>query len=110
MASKYQPLTSYLSDRGEESIEPSFREIEEVIGTSLPASACLYREWWANSGQPQSKIWTTAGYYVERPDLTKAIIRFVKADDRSRQTGRDPSSPGGRHRRDARGVLFGRRT
>jgi hypothetical protein len=71
MKSKYEPLEIYLAGLSPSmtEISLSFREIEDIIGASLPNSAHVYREWWANqadlSTRPQAKAWIDAGFEVE---------------------------------------------
>lgn len=64
--SKYDPLGAVLADaatRGDRELQLRFDDIDNVVG-GLPASARKYREWWANSGQPQSAVWRGAGWKV----------------------------------------------
>lgn len=66
MGGKYDPLGSLLADaaiRGDRELQLRFADIDEIVG-GLPSSARKYREWWANSGQPQSTVWRGAGWRV----------------------------------------------
>lgn len=66
MGYKYDLLGALLKDaaaRGDRELQLHFDDIDELVG-GLPASARKYREWWANSGQPQSIVWRGAGWRV----------------------------------------------
>ncbi len=70
MKTKYEPLEIYLQNqsRSKNEVSLSFREIEQIIGASLPASAHSYQAWWANqkdvSTRSQAKAWLSAGFVV----------------------------------------------
>ena len=79
---KYKNLGKFLSESGVERIKLSFKDIEKIIGDSLPESATRYAEaWWSNHyGHSQAISWMDAGYdtdYVTDTYKSKAII-FVK--------------------------------
>lgn len=57
----------------------TFAEIEKILDSSLPASACKYREWWANENSEntthvQCKAWSEANYEVGDINLTNKIV------------------------------------
>lgn len=61
--SKYDPLRTHLSGRPRGEFMLTFREIEQVLGFPLPASA-QRPQWWANTtegGGPQLQAWRAAG-------------------------------------------------
>jgi len=63
---KYDPLGALLADaaaRGDRELQLRFDDVDKIVG-GLPASARKYREWWANSGQPQSTVWRGTGWRV----------------------------------------------
>ena len=68
---KYEPLEAFLKSlsRDTKELTVTFREIEKLIGTSLPASAQRYQAWWANqtdtSNRPHAHAWKSAGFKVE---------------------------------------------
>lgn len=68
---KYEPLETFLKSLPKETneITVSFKKIEELIGSPLPASAKSYKAWWANqtdtSNRPQAQAWESAGFKVE---------------------------------------------
>ena len=66
---KYAALTDYLRKAGKDQVTLSFRQLEEILGFTLPKSARRYRPWWANQKAPhvssQSQSWQQAGYAVD---------------------------------------------
>lgn len=72
MKYKYDPLYSYLNTVR---ITLSYKEIEEILGTSLPPSAYEHSEWWDNNtgSRPQNRAWLDAGWKVVKRDLGKSI-------------------------------------
>jgi len=71
MMSKYEPLENYLQNKigSKDKINLSFKEIENIIGAQLPASAKQHRPWWGNQkdnkNRPQARAWLSAGYLVD---------------------------------------------
>jgi len=66
MSSKYDGLRDHLRQQKSPELSLTFKEIEKLIGTSLPKSAVL-PQWWANTKDPltshtQRKAWGDAGY------------------------------------------------
>jgi hypothetical protein len=68
---KYEPLELALRetppDRRELTL--AFRELERILGSSLPKSAYEYRPWWGNQkdskSRPQAHSWLSAGFLVD---------------------------------------------
>jgi hypothetical protein len=65
---KYDPLSEYLRGQSQTEITLSFRQIEKIIGGSLPDSAMM-AWWWGNDGgsqtaQVQRLAWTRARYHA----------------------------------------------
>lgn len=62
---KYDPLRDYLMDQRGHEFELTFRDIERILGASLPASA-QKPQWWANlsgeSSHVQREAWRRAGF------------------------------------------------
>ncbi|GGX95814.1 hypothetical protein GCM10007160_24300 [Litchfieldella qijiaojingensis] len=83
---KYAPLQEYLLQlpRSMPEATLSFKEIEEILGFSLPKSARTYREWWSNqtdlSNRPQAKAWINAGFRVEsiRLHADESWVRLIR--------------------------------
>jgi len=63
---RYARLREFLANQPEEReiVTLKFREIEEIIGGKLPASAYKHRAWWANDSlnHVQSREWLNAGW------------------------------------------------
>ena len=84
---KYAPLFEALRrahpTTGRE-LRMTFTEVEEVIGTSLPASARRYREWWGNEREGtnarhvQARAWMAAGWEVWTVDFANEEVVFVQ--------------------------------
>jgi len=79
MTGQFTPLTSFLERANRETVELTFDELEDVLGRPLSKSARTHRAWWSNSGHAHAITWTGAGYRVERPDLARGIVRFVRS-------------------------------
>ncbi len=76
---KYEPLTAHLRGRELAEWAPSFAEIEDILGFSLPPSARKYREWWGNqagAGHSQASSWQDAGWRVWKVDLEGERVIF----------------------------------
>lgn len=81
--SKYDPLRDHLMLHGERELEMTFREIEKVLGSTLPPSAGL-PHWWATAKRispPQRKAWGAAGY-VALLLMGTRTVRFRKVNAR----------------------------
>jgi hypothetical protein len=62
--SKYDPLRNYLAALQMRETVLTFKEIEDIVGFKLPASA-ERPQWWANQqapGRPQREAWRAACY------------------------------------------------
>ncbi len=78
---KYGPLGRHLAASDDGAVSLGFREIEEILGAPLPASARTYREWWANTERnPQARPWLAAGYRLDSVDFmaSRAVFRRVR--------------------------------
>ena len=86
--SKYDPLYRFLQDIqvnvGEKTI--TFSEMERILGFKLPKSACVYRQWWANSTSPQqhphAQSWLAAGWTVDTVNQQDKWVRFRRGKQR----------------------------
>lgn len=74
--SKYAPLYAYLLANGAATRDLTFRQVEEMLGFALPASALKHRAWWANGGHTHADAWLDAGFAVHRVDLANQIVAF----------------------------------
>jgi ElaB/YqjD/DUF883 family membrane-anchored ribosome-binding protein len=78
--SKYEPLGDFLGRLEAQHWRPTFHELERLLGTELPASARKRETWWGNDGASgaHAKTWTEAGWKVEKVDLPKQVVSFIK--------------------------------
>ena len=79
--SKYDPLRTYLEQRPDNAVRMTFREVEDVLGTKLPASARRYAFWWANDttgNHAQAAAWMRAGRRVAKIDLIDCRVMFIR--------------------------------
>lgn len=91
--SKYDPLGAYLRRQRQSEVAMTFREIERVTGTKLPASA-KYRAWWSNNdfNNVMTKVWLEAGFRTEQVDIASGRLVFRRvspAPGAKEQPGRD---------------------
>ena len=79
---KYEPLTQFLKRHAGNERSMSFAEVEEALGSKLPASAFSHQAWWANGGQShaQAKAWLQAGYETSQVDVAgrKLVFRRIR--------------------------------
>jgi len=80
--SKYSALGGYLKLQNRDRVAMTFRQIEKVTATKLPASAHKHRPWWSNNphNSVMTKVWLDAGYESEQVDMTarKLVFRRVR--------------------------------
>ncbi len=80
--SKYEPLTAHLKNLPYSNYQITFKDIEKIINTPLPASAYQYRAWWSNnpSNSVMTKAWLDAGWMSSDVDLAgqKLVFRRKK--------------------------------
>ncbi|HUJ04391.1 MAG TPA: hypothetical protein VLW75_12185 [Rhizomicrobium sp.] len=79
--SKYEPLGTFLKAKGAREIPLTFRDVEKILGTKLPASAYHHRPWWANEarGHVHAKAWLEAGYEAAEVDMGARKLVFKRA-------------------------------
>ena len=78
---KYMNLKHFLQKSGKIEIRLSFSEIEEILGFPLDASACQYREFWANcTASTKAYSWLDAGYELISVDFKEQILIFKQKD------------------------------
>jgi hypothetical protein len=89
--SKYEPLTAWLLRFGGDRITLAFAEVEEILGSPLPASSYNHEAHWRGStaGRPGGAI-AAAGWGVERIDQMGRSITVVR---HGRAVSRAPASP-----------------
>lgn len=76
--SKYEPLENFLRSSGQESVNMSFLELEQILGFPLPESAYHYNAWWANGGHDHAHAWMDAGYKTELASPKGHTVCFRK--------------------------------
>jgi len=90
--SKYEPLETFLKNKGLTRIRMSFGEIEALIHDKLPPSARKHRAWWSNnpSNSVITHAWLGAGYRTAEVDLGGEKVTFVRSE---RATAATPARP-----------------
>ena len=80
---KYDPLKCYLESATQAAIELSFVQIEEIIGSELPASARKHAAWWSNNptNHVNAQAWLAAGYASGRVDLVGERLVFSRQSE-----------------------------
>ena len=78
--SKYGPLRSYLEAQTVGERAMAFREIERVLGFTLPPSARKHQAWWANNvgTHVNARAWREAGWKTSRVDLASERVVFIR--------------------------------
>ena len=73
----YSPLNTFLSAQRAELVPMSFKEIESIVGRSLPASK-QYPAWWSNnpSNNPMTREWLNAGFQTESVNTASEKLVF----------------------------------
>jgi hypothetical protein len=60
----------------------SFKQIELILGSTLPKSHLDWRQFWENqsdaASRPQARAWTNAGFRVSKVDQTGGWVTFTK--------------------------------
>jgi hypothetical protein len=97
----YKPLEEFLRDVSSSEISLSFKEVEEILGFRLPATAYGNDTWWTNNptGHSQAKAWLAAGFERESVDRVAQMVVFRRS-----------KAPLTRERKEVRGVSDMHRT
>ena len=80
---KYIRLAAHLASQSAsvERLRMGLDEIELVVGEPLPDDARL-PSWWRNdSKRMHSRAWLTAGWRVERMEIDRGAVVFVRTPD-----------------------------
>jgi hypothetical protein len=78
---KYDPLRDHLMSLRGDYWRTTFREIETILGASLPPSARTHRPWWANDEGPnrvQAHAWLRAGWQTADVDMARERVTFER--------------------------------
>jgi hypothetical protein len=83
MPGKYQALYEYLEHRYANTVVLTVAQIEDLLGFTLPDSARVHQEWWANKDPngtppPHSRSWTLASR-TAAPNLQAQTVTFERA-------------------------------
>ena len=79
--SKYDPLSTYLSELSEDRIVMSFESIDDLIGGQLPDSAYRHRPWWANRAEgkgAQNLAWQSVGWETKDVNMELDEVTFIR--------------------------------
>ena len=83
----YDPLFKLLSlkSAGGISVVPAtFKQIEAVLGFTLPETARSSPQWWGNetgdTRHAQCRAWLNAGFETRNLSLSKEYVEFVERD------------------------------
>ena len=78
---KYEPLERWLREIQERRVTLRLHQIEEILGSTLPASSSTYEAHWrsAGPGRPGGAI-AAAGWGVERIDWLNKSITLIRRD------------------------------
>jgi hypothetical protein len=78
---KYVALHKYLTERFADAVTMSFTQIEDVLGSELPAVARVEPDWWItrtpSADHLHTQAWVLAGRTAE-PQLGAQIVRFER--------------------------------
>ena len=83
MPGKYKALYQYLEDRYANTVVLTFAQIEDLLAFTLPDSARVHQEWWANEDpsdntrHPHSRAWTLASR-TATPNLQAQTVVFER--------------------------------
>lgn len=84
---KYDPLRTRPEGVVGSEVTLTLGEVAQLVG-GLPASARVYRAWWANDPtHVQACAWLDAGWQVTDVNLGAARVRFARAARSSRRRG-----------------------
>lgn len=80
---KHIKFKQYLAGQTAASITLTFKQIEEIDGRPLPASARSHQDWWYPRPQCNmiAEAWLTEGYRLEKLDLKKEKITLKREMD-----------------------------
>src|SRR3954454_20254987 len=80
--SKYDLLGNHLGSLDQDRWTASLSEIDRILGSALPHSARVRREWWGNerSGtHSQARAWMKAGWLVHEVSLGQSRVTFQRS-------------------------------
>lgn len=80
-SSKYYPLHEHLKRCDADTVTLTFQAVEDLLKTTLPASAFKKKAWWSNRDSPsalQASAWVQASFHVQTVDLKQQTVTFKK--------------------------------
>ncbi len=91
--SKYEPLKRHLAGLPAPTWRTNFREIERILGFTLPPSSRRHRALWSNNPQNHvmTKAWLSAGWLTEQVDLDTEELVFRKVGPGAGPAKQEPS-------------------
>ena len=79
---KYQPLTDYLLNCGQDDLMLTFEQIEDILDFKLSPCFRVHRPCWSNNEvEAISKGWRNAGYESYAVDIKKEVAHFRKTGE-----------------------------
>ena len=81
---KYAPLFRHLAALDARRWPATFRDVESILGFSLPNSARIHRPWWSNQasgGHSHALAWHAAGWRTRAVDLAAEALVFERMED-----------------------------
>jgi hypothetical protein len=92
MSKKYAALGAFLETVTGKEITLSFRQIEEVLGESLPKSASDYDVWWSNSPVTgrHNAVWLDRGWQTADLNRKAMTVGFRRNERMAVSTGKVP--------------------
>ena len=79
---RYKPLAAYLDQQPQDHLTLTFEEVEEILGSPLPATArgIHTRSWWANTAtHSQGRAWQAVGWRVTALHPGREEVTFTRS-------------------------------
>ncbi|HEY5072641.1 MAG TPA: hypothetical protein VII63_11495 [Caulobacteraceae bacterium] len=94
--SYYEPLTRFLAGHQPGEVVLTFRELERILGRSLPPSARKHQAWWANTtSHSHAEAWLRLAWKTSNVDLRSERVTFTRNESAPVDRGRKHDFPGG---------------
>lgn len=81
---KYAALFRHLAALDAQQWRATFRDVETILGFSLPNSARIHRPWWSNQasgGHSHALAWYAAGWRTSAVDLAAEALVFERIEE-----------------------------